>query len=116
MIKYTYTKIIFIALVFLLSSGIPHKVNAQPEIEQPAPVTPTLTICEPPKDCPACAPCALSIPLDHINLQLTHSGIFADHRIWMIEVFFKEHIAFAMGLMTNQLTTVGMQYLSLIHI
>jgi hypothetical protein len=59
--------------------------------------------------CGGCYKCSVDISRNHIKIQNENSKLFSQHRDWMIDVFFREHLGFAMAAMTKQMTTVGLQ-------
>ena len=70
-----------------------------------------LAECE--QEC-GCASCDTVLGETHTAIAEMLSESFIEHRIWMIDVFFTEHIRYAMSLMTNQMTAVAMQQVKII--
>ena len=62
---------------------------------------------------PLCA-CDGDIQNNHENIQELNRDLFREHHEWLIGVFFRQHIGFAMGLMTNEMTTVALQQVKMI--
>jgi len=81
-----------------------HEVIREPRIQA--------AICAP--NCRSCRSCTSTIRGNHRGIQRMARGFFREHHIWMVDVFFREHIAFAMGLMTNEMTAVALQQVKMI--
>jgi len=62
---------------------------------------------------PLCA-CDEAIQSNHESIQELNRDLFREHHEWLIGVFFRQHIGFAMGLMTNEMTTVALQQVKMI--
>ena len=62
---------------------------------------------------PLCS-CDDDIQENHENIQELNRDLFREHHDWLIDTFFRQHIGFAMGLMTNEMTTVALQQVKII--
>ncbi|MEM8833655.1 MAG: hypothetical protein AAGB32_03835, partial [Pseudomonadota bacterium] len=58
--------------------------------------------------------CERVIQQNHINIRAHKTDEFIRHRTWMVDVFFREHIHYAMKLMTVQLSAVAMRQVFII--
>lgn len=76
------------------------------------PVSPDIVPCS--TSCPACLPCTIITPLTHQIIKVANGFFFRQHRDWLIDEFFTNHIRYAMTLMTNQMTNVSMQQVKII--
>ncbi len=63
--------------------------------------------------CCACV-CGTCVPIQHMMTRLHVTEEFVAHREWLVDVFFVEHLLRAMMMMTEQLTTVGLQQVEII--
>lgn len=70
------------------------------------------TSCE--SNCSTCKDCPEKITNNHDRIRSHVSTEFQQHRNWFINNFFLENIAPALGFMTSQLTTTGMQKIQII--
>ena len=59
--------------------------------------------------CSLVCTCDRPIQQNHINIRAHKTDEFIRHRTWMVDVFFREHIHYAMKLMTVQLSAVAMR-------
>ena len=68
----------------------------------------------PTASCNSCQNCAPRINLNHLRIQAHISSEFDQHRNWLVSDFFIDNILPALGRMTVQLTTTGMQQIQAI--
>jgi len=61
-----------------------------------------------------CEVCGTDIRDNHETIRTITGEEFQKHRDWMVEIFFTEHIRYAMSLMTNQMTAVMLQQVKII--
>ena len=108
---------VFIALLFLCLFIVNNQSHAQEEVEHGAydkiiePVELPTTECSMFCDCEVCG---VVVRENHELIRFVMGEEFQKHRDWMVDVFFTEHIRYAMSLMTNQMTAVMLQQVKMV--
>jgi hypothetical protein len=86
-----------------LGGGSAGKYEIFPRDPKASPVSKTCTA-----NCSACT-CKRPIESNHIRIRAHVTDEFIKHRNWMIDEFFTKHVLYALGLMTQQFTTMSMR-------
>lgn len=108
--KIQLNKKAFFACLFACSIFTNSQVNAQyvSEVDPvETPVESCTLLC-------GCTTCGESVQENTTLARETTAAEFQNHRTWLVDVFFTEHIRYAMSLMTNQMTAVMLQQVKMI--
>lgn len=111
MIKRRIGKIIFVCLALMICINQSNHAYAKYETATTTPIITPIKPCA--VSCVFCA-CTPIIQANHTNIRTYMSAQFRLHRNWMIDTYFMENVAFAMGQMTNQMTAVAMQQMKIL--
>ncbi len=101
-----------LAAAIAAAGGLPSLVDVLPTIMTSGQNPLSIENCGGP--CPACDLCHIEIPRHYSEVRINIQSEFLQHRTWIINGFWLEHVLPAMQLMANQLTTVGIMQIQMI--
>lgn len=101
-----------LAAAIAAAGGLPSTVDVLPTIMTSGQNPISLDNCGGP--CPACDLCHIEIPRHYSEVRINMQAEFLQHRTWVINGFWLEHVLPAMQLMADQLTAVGIMQIQMI--